>query len=44
MKPTVFVGSSKEGIEVARAIRTQLDEVAEITIWNEGGVSWGMVI
>jgi Predicted nucleotide-binding protein containing TIR-like domain len=38
MKPTVFIGSSKEGIEVARAIRTQLDEVAEITIWNEGGV------
>jgi hypothetical protein len=38
MKPTVFIGSSKEGIEVARAIRTQLHEIAEITIWNEGGV------
>jgi hypothetical protein len=38
MKPTVFIGSSKEGIDVARAIRTQLDEVAEITIWNEGSV------
>ncbi len=38
MRPTVFIGSSKEGIEIARAIRTQLYEVAEITIWNEGSV------
>lgn len=34
--PTVFIGSSTEGLEVARAIRSQLSETAEVTIWNEG--------
>lgn len=38
MQPTVFIGSSKEGLEVARAIRNQLNEIAEVTIWNESGV------
>ncbi len=32
--PRVFIGSSKEGIEVARAIFNQLHQVAEIKIWH----------
>ena len=35
-KPSVFVGSSTEGVEVARALGYQLQDVGEITIWNEG--------
>jgi CAP12/Pycsar effector protein, TIR domain len=35
-KASVFVGSSTEGIEVARAIGFQLQDTAEVTIWNEG--------
>ena len=32
----MFVGSSSEGLEFARAIRVLLGDVAEITLWNEG--------
>src|SRR5215831_13927281 len=35
-KPSVFVGSSSEGLEFARAVRSLLTRDAEITIWNEG--------
>ncbi len=35
-KPSVFVGSSSEGLEFARAIRSLLTDVAEVTIWREG--------
>lgn len=35
-KPSLFIGSSTEGIDFARAVRTLLDEDAEITLWNEG--------
>jgi Predicted nucleotide-binding protein containing TIR-like domain len=35
-KPTLFVGSSSEGLEVARAVRALLAEDAEVTLWNEG--------
>jgi len=35
-KPSLFIGSSTEGLEVARALRTQLNNDAEVTIWNEG--------
>jgi hypothetical protein len=34
-KPSVFVGSSTEGIEFARAIRRQLQGTAEITLWSD---------
>jgi hypothetical protein len=42
-RPLVFIGSSKEGKEVAQKIRTQLKEDAEVTIWDEGpfGLSKG---
>ncbi|OYW73260.1 MAG: hypothetical protein B7Z37_22165 [Verrucomicrobia bacterium 12-59-8] len=35
-RSSVFIGSSTEGLETARALRTQLDKDAEITLWNEG--------
>ena len=35
-KPTAFVGSSKEGLEFARAARSLLADAAELTLWNEG--------
>jgi hypothetical protein len=33
--PSVFVGSSREGIEVARAVKAQLEEVSDVDVWNE---------
>lgn len=36
IKPSVFVGSSTEGLDVARSVAQQLQDVAEITLWNEG--------
>src|SRR5215208_7084522 len=36
IKPSVFIGSSSEGLEFARAIRSLLSSDAEITLWNEG--------
>ena len=35
-KASVFIGSSSEGLEFARAIRAQLRSDAEISLWNEG--------
>jgi hypothetical protein len=35
-KPSVFVGSSSEGLEFARAIRSLLTDDAEVTLWKEG--------
>ena len=35
-KPTVFVGSSREGLEIARAIQFQLKDDALVSVWNEG--------
>jgi predicted nucleotide-binding protein with TIR-like domain len=34
-KPALFVGSSSEGMEFARASREALEDVAEVTLWNE---------
>lgn len=35
-KPSIFIGSSTEGLPFARAIRTNLDGNAEVTLWDEG--------
>lgn len=34
-KPRIFIGSSSEGLEVARAIQEQLYPDAEVVLWNE---------
>ena len=35
-KPSVFVGSSSEGLDFARAVRSLLKDEAEVTVWKEG--------
>jgi hypothetical protein len=35
-KPSLFIGSSTEGLEFARAARVLLKDAAEVTLWNEG--------
>lgn len=43
IKPAVFIGSSSEGLEIARAIQYLLDEEYESALWNQGtfGLSHG---
>jgi predicted nucleotide-binding protein len=40
-KPSVFIGSSSEGLEFGRAIRARLYNDAEIQLWDEGFVQPG---
>src|SRR5580704_6848144 len=40
-KASVFVGSSTEGLDPARAIKVQLDEDADLELWNEGVFALG---
>lgn len=42
-RPTIFVGSSREGLEISRAIQFQLQDAALVSVWNEGifGLSEG---
>jgi hypothetical protein len=35
-RPSIFIGSSSEGLKVAQAIEFQLHQDVEVTIWNEG--------
>ena len=35
-KPALFIGSSSEGLDFARAVRSLLANDAEVTLWNEG--------
>jgi len=35
-KPSLFIGSSSERLEIARAVEFQLQSDTEVTIWNEG--------
>lgn len=39
--PSMFIGSSSEGLPVARTVRSQLADVARITMWNEGFFALG---
>jgi hypothetical protein len=36
MKPAIFIGSSKEGKEIAYAVQEELKDKAEGTVWNQG--------
>lgn len=36
LKPSLFIGSSTEGLEFARAVRSLLDDATETTLWNDG--------
>lgn len=42
-KPSVFIGSSSEGLKIAKNIQLLLDRVCEVTIWSQGvfGLSKG---
>ena len=44
-RPCVFIGSSGEGLEIARKVRSQITDLAEVTMWNEGpfGLSEGFL-
>jgi hypothetical protein len=36
LKPRLFIGSSREGSEVAHSIQANLDRVAECSVWDQG--------
>ena len=36
MRPSIFIGSSSEGLKVAEEIEKQLKKDADIDIWNKG--------
>ena len=42
-RPTLFVGSSSEGLNIAREVQVLLDHTCEVTIWGQGifGLSEG---
>ena len=35
-RPAVFIGSSTEGLDIAKAIRVHLDRACEVTLWIDG--------
>ena len=35
IKPYVFIGSSSEGLSIANAIKENLDNDADIVVWNQ---------
>lgn len=35
-RPTLFVGSSSEGHEIAQAVQVNLDRVCEVKLWDQG--------
>lgn len=41
-KPTAFIGSSSEGLEIARAVEWHLDREVEVTLWSQGVFGLGI--
>ena len=37
LKPTLFIGSSKERVKIARSLKKTLSDCAEVTVWDEAG-------
>src|ERR1700693_3284032 len=35
-KPSLFIGSSEDGIDLARSVRAALEADAEVTLWKDG--------
>ena len=40
-RPTVFIGSSKEGLNIAEALQANMDEYCEVTVWSQGAFGLG---
>lgn len=42
-RPSVFIGSSTEGLKIAKTLQVLLDSTCEVTIWSQGvfGLSQG---
>lgn len=40
-KPSLFIGSSTEGVEFARAVRGRLEPDVEVSLWDEGFFNLG---
>jgi hypothetical protein len=38
IKPTVFIGSSSEGLKVANALKVMFGQQAEVEVWNSGEI------
>ena len=43
VRPSIFIGSSTEGLPIAKALQVLLDHACEVTIWSQGvfGLSQG---
>ena len=41
-RPSLFIGSSKEGLEIAKHIQVLLDHSCEVTIWSQGVFGLGL--
>lgn len=35
-RPAIFIGSSSEGLKIAKGIQAELSQVAEVTVWSQG--------
>src|SRR5271155_2507203 len=42
--PKIFIGSSREGLEIAQAVQLSLKGVAECIVWNQGAFQLGKAI